>query len=160
MSTRSNICILNKEEKTIRKIYCHWDGYPEGVGQVLSDNYKDSNKVNELIDLGDISILDKEVKPNNNLPHNFENPQENVTVAYTRDRGENWDWNKPQIFKIEEFAQFLRNHGDIEYIYLFLGEEKQWIYWDTYKIDRIANMLTDKELLQLAENLKTRLKED
>jgi hypothetical protein len=36
MGTRSRIGLEDPETGTVRSIYCHWDGYPEGVGQRLS----------------------------------------------------------------------------------------------------------------------------
>ena len=44
MSTRSNIGILNKDG-TIESIYCHLDGYPEGVGLELYNQYNNKNKL-------------------------------------------------------------------------------------------------------------------
>lgn len=56
MSTRCRIGIKN-ENGTITSIYCHHDGYIEGVGEMLIDNYKDEAKIRELMKLGDISSL-------------------------------------------------------------------------------------------------------
>ena len=56
MSTRSNIGI-GKEDGTVDYIYCHYDGYPEGVGQCLRDHYTTPSKIQKLIDGGDISTL-------------------------------------------------------------------------------------------------------
>lgn len=55
MSTR---CMIGKVEENgkIRCIYCHHDGYPDGVGQTLVDFYDESN-IDELLDLGDLSSL-------------------------------------------------------------------------------------------------------
>lgn len=36
MGTCSAIAFKNEENYTI--IHCHWDGYPEGLGQTLQDN--------------------------------------------------------------------------------------------------------------------------
>jgi len=53
----------------------------------LNTHYKDSNKAQELVELGNISRLCKEYKPADE-EHSFNNPQEGVTVFYGRDRGE------------------------------------------------------------------------
>jgi hypothetical protein len=56
MATRSMIGRINPDD-TITAIYCHFDGYPEGVGKDLVKFYDTDEKVNELINLGDISAL-------------------------------------------------------------------------------------------------------
>lgn len=56
MSTRCRIG-LEKADKTIKSIYCHFDGYPEGVGKTLKEHYNDPAKIEKLLELGDISSL-------------------------------------------------------------------------------------------------------
>lgn len=56
MSTRCRIAI-KKQDGSYDSIYCHNDGYPEGVGLTLVNYYKDEKKVRDLIALGDISSL-------------------------------------------------------------------------------------------------------
>lgn len=52
MSTR---CMIGLEmpDKTIKAIYCHYDGYPEGVGKTLQEHYADPDKVAKLMEMGD-----------------------------------------------------------------------------------------------------------
>src|SRR5579863_2286946 len=85
MSTRSRI-IVKMTDGTIKSIYCHFDGYPEGVGATLKKHYKDQAKIEGLIALGDLSVLDESIE----VPkgHTFETPAEGYTIAYGRDRGE------------------------------------------------------------------------
>lgn len=57
MSTRSRIALKN-DDGTIRSIYCHFDGYPEGgVGDKLKKYYTTKEEINKLLDLGDLSTL-------------------------------------------------------------------------------------------------------
>jgi hypothetical protein len=56
MSTRSRIGIL-QEDGSVKSIYCHYDGYPEGVGQTLMQNYTSPVEVMELVNKGDMSSL-------------------------------------------------------------------------------------------------------
>lgn len=56
MATRSIIAVKNEDE-SYDAIYCHWDGYPEGVGKTLADNYKTLLLAHELIGRGDLSSL-------------------------------------------------------------------------------------------------------
>lgn len=91
MSTRAAI-VMQVSDSEYAGIYCHFDGYPSGVGKVLQDHYGDKLKVEKLIALGDISALRSEVEPKapepGMRPHSFDHPQSGVTVAYGRDRGE------------------------------------------------------------------------
>lgn len=56
MSTNATIAIRN-DDGSYRHIYCHYDGYLEGVGLTLLENYTTKEQVNELLDLGDCSSL-------------------------------------------------------------------------------------------------------
>jgi hypothetical protein len=105
--------------KFVKSIYCHFDGYPEGVGQKLQDHFLDREKVAALIELGAISFLEKEVAPTG--PHSFDSPQPGVVVAYHRDRGE--EYIAPRVNA--SVAEFF--NSDIEqYGYLFT-EEGEWL---------------------------------
>ena len=55
MSTRSLIGIRNNEGLTF--VYCHHDGYLEGVGRTLVDHYDTEDKINELLIHGSMSSL-------------------------------------------------------------------------------------------------------
>ena len=62
MSTKCIIAINNG--KSVKAIYCHWDGYPRWTGRILNENYTDTNKINRLIKLGDIDFLGKSIECN------------------------------------------------------------------------------------------------
>jgi hypothetical protein len=94
MATRSRIAIEHKTG-TVNSIYCHWDGYPSNNGRILRENYMDREKVEALIKLGDISSLQERVAPMDGEKHKFESPAPGVTVAYHRDRGD--DYTPPTI---------------------------------------------------------------
>lgn len=87
MSTHSTI-IERIADGTYRGIYCHFDGYPKGVGATLLQHYADPAKVSALIDLGDISQLGERVAPTPGSGHTSGKAEPGVTVAYARDRGE------------------------------------------------------------------------
>lgn len=56
MVTRSRIGILN-EDQSITSIYCHWDGYPDGVGATLKEHYSSTPRALRLQSMGDMSSL-------------------------------------------------------------------------------------------------------
>lgn len=55
MSTRSLIGI--KDNKGITSVYCHFDGYLDGVGITLLKYYDTEEKIYELLEKGDMSSL-------------------------------------------------------------------------------------------------------
>lgn len=57
MATRSFIARYDHDTETYTAIYCHWDGYPQGVGLALRDNYSWDEAVQTLLGFGDISSL-------------------------------------------------------------------------------------------------------
>ena len=99
MSTRGRIGI-KQSDGSIKSIYVHFDSYPEGVGATLNKYYTDRKKIEELLDLGDISSLgksyDEEVSKMDWKRFDEKDPKkrdelikraENCTIAY-KDRGE------------------------------------------------------------------------
>lgn len=55
MSTRCRIGV-ESEDGTIESIYCHFDGYPRGVGRTLLTHYPTALDAVMLLSLGDLSI--------------------------------------------------------------------------------------------------------
>ena len=127
MATRSRIAIENTDG-TVTSIYCHWDGYPEGLGDTLLGHYTDPEKVKALIALGSISYVSPELAPEPGVEHTFMNPVQGVTVAYHRDRDEPFE--QEQHANAEEFF-----NGDIEeFGYLFQNGE--WSFGFGYSADK------------------------
>ena len=120
MATRSRIAI-EKQDGTVESIYCHWDGYPENNGLILVENYTDPEKVQALIDLGDISSLAPNVEAAPDTRHTFNDPVDGVVVAYGRDRGET-GLGKKSNGSVPDFF----NGGFEEYGYVFT-QEGQWL---------------------------------
>lgn len=124
MSTRSRIAIEN-EDGSVTSVYCHFDGYFSGIGQTLNDHYQNREKVQSLIDLGALSYVSERVAPDKGQTHSFGAGAEGVTMAYHRDRGEEFSQqtssNREAFFK-----------GDIEeYGYLFT-KEGEWLVKKAY----------------------------
>ena len=60
MSTK---CLLGIREGDIyRYSYCHYDGYPEGVGKILIDHYNNPDKIEALLNRGDMSSLEPTIE--------------------------------------------------------------------------------------------------
>lgn len=95
MATSATIILKTKEGK-YKSIYLHNDGYPKGAGDTLKRYYKDYDKVEKLISLGNISSLGQEPISSPDLWHKLDDmfytmahPEylDKYTLAY-KDRGE------------------------------------------------------------------------
>ena len=119
MATRSNIAIILKEEDKVRvfaelnerleeagerfrygadngnvlQIYCHYDGYLQGVGKELLNSFNSYDKVLNLILDGDVSYI-----------------EEGYAKHYV-ELGEDWESNRP-----EQKTEPRRNQ---DYLYVF-----------------------------------------
>lgn len=93
MSTHSRLRMVLPNGKTLKPIYCHWDGYPSNMLSLLNTHYNTIEKAEELLSLGNLSYLEERVKPDPEEDHSFERPAKGVTVAYHRDRGEDLEFS-------------------------------------------------------------------
>jgi hypothetical protein len=105
MSTRSRIAI-EKQDGTVESIYCHFDGYISHNGEILQNYYSTREKMEKLIELGDISSLEN-------------TPEE--TVAYHRDRGE--DLNITSYPNVATLFEDGFNSGE-EYVYCLTKDNR------------------------------------
>ena len=126
MATRSTIA-LEYADGTIGQVYCHWDGYLEHNGAMLSNYYSDPFILRDLIDLGDVSSLKPTVGTKHAFSHfdtemkqeEYETLYGNMTTFYGRDRGETGTGQKTFVdfqdymvrFQHEEYAYILRKDG-------------------------------------------------
>ena len=128
MSTRSRIGIAN-EDGTVTSIYCHFDGYPEHNGRLLLEHWNDKYLVEHLMNLGDLSVLGKEIGER----QNFNQPTSgNWCLAYGRDRGE----QGVDAMEHHSVPYFLYN-GE-EYNYLF--QDGKWLCFAGKRIKDQINL--------------------
>lgn len=122
MATRSAIGVMHGS--VIKAVYCHWDGYLEGVGSTLVHHYN-SAKANHLVALGDVSSLGSEIgeKHNFNMTRNG-TETDRWTTFYGRDRGEeNVSWKVFQTYN--EFVE----HFDKSWCeYFYIMKDGEWYY--------------------------------
>lgn len=138
MSTTSSIWIKDDNaDKKYRGIYCHWAGSPHDNGMTLIKHYSDPVKLNELINLGAISSLGKKVNPAEGSKHSFKTPEEDVTVAYHRDRGE-----RKKIITAETEDEFINWCKQYDYTYMYDMQTNEWCFSD------YPTTMTDFEYLE------------
>jgi hypothetical protein len=133
MATRSTISIENTDG-SVTKIYCHWDGYLDHNGRILHESYSTEDRVRELIALGDLSSLGREIGEK----HPFHNPHVRGSreyldhekmvgdwcTAYGRDRDETnigpENFVNIREMDLEEFNYHFRNSK----WHLYMGKNK------------------------------------
>ncbi|MFM2344795.1 MAG: Vibrio phage [Pseudomonadota bacterium] len=131
MATRSVISKYYEQENCFKSVYCHWDGYPEGVGKTLEENYQDEDKINRLIEEGGISVLSETVEG---------------TTFYIRDFGEEKNGLEILISETNDLgnalADILKFYTWSEYIYIFY--KNQWLVYKVKfgKRRNTANQIT------------------
>ena len=121
MSTRSRIAVKIGEK--YKSIYCHFDGYPSGVGVILNKYYTNKPKIMKLINLGNISSLGPEI----GTKHRFSDAPYNETTAFKRDGGEK-NTSAETSGSIDEL-EYLTLKTDGEYLYVWENNK-----WGVYKI--------------------------
>ncbi|MCA1800185.1 MAG: hypothetical protein LC650_02720 [Actinobacteria bacterium] len=127
MGTRSAIALAH-EDGTVEAIYCHWDGYVECNGRILDECYQDRSKVQELIDLGDLSAL---------------NDTAAECEAYHRDRGEDFDMVVARRYgSYQMMIEDELEDSDREYLYVFLKNDT-WAVISKHDYNRGAHKLSD-----------------
>lgn len=126
MATRSLIGKKNADG-TITSIYCHFDGYPDYNGVLLQEYYNTPVKVDELMALGNLSVLSKQI----GIKHestNFLTRNRKWCIAYGRDRGE-----LNQQARVSTHEAFFSNERGVDYLYLYNDEFE----WECYRADTL-----------------------
>lgn len=134
MATRSTIA-LEYADGTVDQIYCHWDGYLDHNGAILREHYMDPFKVQQLMDLGDMSSLGPVVgeKHEFDCPHKYGTPEyeawseakQQVCTFYGRDRGEEGTGAK----RFKSYADYVENHQYEEYEYILRQVEGKAVWY-------------------------------
>lgn len=105
----------------VESIYTHWDGYPSHHGPLLLGYWDTAEKVRDLIALGDLSILNKEL----GQAHDFDAPYDDLESrdwckAYGRDRGEKL--TEADVHGMDEWPDCGQEY---EYLFTLRGE---WVW--------------------------------
>lgn len=102
----------NTEEVRFKKghsynIYCHWDGYPEGVGVALVNNFTDEDMVANLIAAGDCSSIMGHVVPYTTRGEKFKQPFDKKLGSWVPGWGvefvHRWTPNGWEVAEISDF---------------------------------------------------------
>lgn len=117
---------------------------------MLLKYYNTPEQVDKLLDLGCLYMLCPKLKPDHLYPHNSDNRQEGVTVAYLR------DWN-PEEMEVEEgdlnawistLEELDESGGMIEFIYIF-DQNNEWKYFQGgYSEEGLRDVRADLQALE------------
>ena len=116
MATRSRIGIKLKDG-SILSVYHHWNGYPEWLGRILKTHFNTEEKVQELIDGGDMSLCWTNERWNTDIKAEEYCPQ------YYSQRGEDCP---PRL---DPSLSMYLEYGE-EYDYVFTHNE--WVCYDLH----------------------------
>jgi hypothetical protein len=128
MATRWTVGKVQEDGVTVRSVYGHWDGYPAHAGKMLRDFYSDEDKLDRLLDMGDISSIDQQIGSPTER-NDFDYRTEGMTTFYNRDRGELMENVGPLIHENVDGWLEYRKGSWCEYGYLRVNGE-----WQTFKI--------------------------
>lgn len=133
MSTRSHI-IKKLSDNWYKGIYCHFDGYLEGVGLILNKCYNSPDAIDKLLDLGDISILGLIPEDDPSLWIDRSHSKSEKCRSY-KGRGEP-----------DTEARFGKKVDFITYDYTYVWEDDHWeVYnWDEY-LGRLDSLVANLE---------------
>ena len=133
MSTRSRVGIKEKDG-TVRSVYVHFDGYLAGVGKTLYESYRNADKIEQLINLGDMSSINSEVEK---------------CEPYTQ-RGEDLNIATDSL---ESFEKNWASCGE-EYVYLYING--RWMTNTIYKNkwESLDLLMKDAEISQLKKQVQ------
>lgn len=154
MSTRSNIAMELPNGK-YKVIYCHFDGYLDHNGRILLEHYNTRERVEKLLELGNLSSIAEKLEPDptKSHGHGIGIRQEDVCVSYARDYQENEEQGlKEDQSAIVMSKKKMLESPWIEYFYIFTLDDK-WKFYD-WKHEEL------KDVKEELEKEKYGLKED
>ena len=131
MSTRSHIGILNLDG-SVEYVYCHHDGYPEGVGEILKKHYTSEEKLRTLLSLGDVKDLDERIEPINPSEHKDGNREPGTTLFFMRDCGGEYLPSYHCQNLVRYAAEEIYNSYIIEFSYFLDLKSGQWLIFDNH----------------------------
>lgn len=116
MSTHCAV-IVKQGESDYAGIYCHFDGYADGVGATLKRAFSSRQDAMSLVALGDCSSISGCVRIIPLGEHSYSSPEDGTVVAYYRDRREKWENVKPKFGKTWKLVADQIDHCGYVYVW-------------------------------------------
>ena len=126
-----------------RTVYCQLDGHLEYQGAMLLEHFSDPDRIDQLLDLGDIYLLEPKLDPDASRKHDCINHQDGVTVAFQRDA--DCTGVEARVMTLQE----LDNSDEfIEFVYIF-NQNNQWQYFQGgYLEEGLRDVKADLQALE------------
>jgi len=120
MSTPSIIAVA--DGKAYYTVYCHFNGFLEHVGKMLTDCYSNQDKALSMVKLGNISNLHAEI----GVRHNFAD-EDKGTTFFGRDGGDT-DIGPEQLRDKDQVLDFAIHWPAVQHVYV-METNGQWLYY-------------------------------
>lgn len=145
----SNKAEIHYYDGKLHTVVCDSCGDLREVGFILFKHYQNPRKVKKLISLGDLAWVHPKVDPDTE-EHSFSNPEEGVTVSYSRDRWGNEPNTRVQPLNYtvtDELLMSVLKESNEDYGYVYIEGLRSWYYIDTVKggISLLSHALGVKE---------------
>lgn len=136
MATRSTIWYYDKDKQLYRGIYCHWDGYLEGVGVTLLKYFNFEEGAKAIVERGACSSLSPRLDPISDW-HSFETPEPGTSIFYHRDR------NEPlKIYEARSVRKIIADYAQ-GYDYIWINHE-----WHLIDLEDFTRLHKLKDLIK------------
>ena len=128
MATRSFIAKYDTDANVYDAIYCHWDGYPAGVGVTLRDHYNSSGQIDTLLTYGDISSLREDTNDTKDESYRVRGDKNTDAVTF------------------KYFTQMIEHYRSMNCEYGYVWNSGIWECYelDPVRIDLYADHLTNE----------------
>ena len=148
MATRAVIAKL--DDKGVLAIYSHSDNYLEHTGKILDQHYANEDKVDELLSLGDVSIVDENIGVKIDFNDYKLRAANKQCLFYDRDRGEKYK-QAEQFYDENVLLKYAFEECDVDLVYMFA-------YGSWYVYDN-SNKIGDSsyQFIELEEALYVRI---
>lgn len=121
MATRGKIFYYDEDLKIYKGIYCHFDNYLDGTGDILKKHYVDYEKIKKLISLGSIPNIATMIEEID--PYDTSDDIEIIEIE--------------TLNKLEIYIDNNKHYVDYYYLY----DNNEWYYYN-HK-NKIENCLID-----------------
>lgn len=136
MATRSTIWYYDEDKQLYRGVYCHRDGYLEGVGKILLESFNFEEGARAIVERGACSDLKPRLDPISDW-HSFYTPEPGTSVFYHRDR------DAPlEIYEVRSVRRIIVDHAQ-EYNYLWANQE-----WHLIDLEYFTRLYKLKDLFK------------
>lgn len=113
MSTRSFIGMVDEESHSYKAVLCQYDGFPDHHYPILSQYYNTTEKVRELIEMGNIRMLSETLDD---------------SVFYQRDLQEYHDPRKHGFMEFASYDELNTKARESFSDYFYYWDGDKWFY--------------------------------